>query len=57
MLGRLRLARALLRTDTALAETAAAAGFTDQSHMHKAFRRQHNLTPKQFRLASLRLEA
>ena len=52
LLCRLRLARALLR-----AEAAVSAGFTDQSHLHKLFRRQHGMTPGQFRRASLRLEA
>ena len=57
LLCRLRLARALLRADTAAAEAAVSAGFTDQSHLHKLFRRQHGMTPGQFRRASLRLEA
>ncbi|WP_083823316.1 MULTISPECIES: helix-turn-helix domain-containing protein [unclassified Desulfovibrio] len=49
--------RALLRADTAAAEAAVSAGFTDQSHLHKLFRRQHGMTSEQFRRASLRLEA
>ena len=57
LLCRLRLARALLRADTAAAEAAVSAGFTDQSHLHKLFRRQRGMTPGQFRRASLRLEA
>lgn len=49
---RLSLARSLLRSGTAAAEAAAAAGFTDQSHLHKLFKKQHGLTPGQFLRAS-----
>lgn len=55
LLCRLRLVRSLLRTDTASATAAVSAGFADQSHMHKAFKRHHGMTPGQFRQASLRL--
>ncbi len=52
---RLRHARLLLRKDMAAADTAAAAGFSDQSHMHKVFKFHHGLTPRQFLAASFRL--
>lgn len=45
---KVRLARRLLREGRAAAEAAARAGFTDQSHMHKAFALHHGLTPRQF---------
>lgn len=45
---KVRLARRLLREGRAAAEAAALAGFTDQSHMHKAFALHHGLTPRQF---------
>ncbi|MDR2710943.1 MAG: AraC family transcriptional regulator [Burkholderiales bacterium] len=51
---RLRRARLLLRKNTAAADTAAAAGFADQSHMHKIFKLHHGLTPRQFLAASFR---
>jgi len=52
---RMRHARLLLRKNTAAADTAAAAGFADQSHMHKVFKFHHGLTPRQFLAASFRL--
>jgi AraC-like DNA-binding protein len=42
---RLELARALIRTGAGLADAAAAAGFTDQSHLHRAFTARYGLTP------------
>ena len=42
---RLHLARRLITQKTPLAETAAAAGFADQSHMTRLFRRSFGLTP------------
>jgi len=53
--GRIRLLRAGIRNGTGLAELAAATGFTDQSHMHRLFKRHHCLTPQQFRRASFKL--
>ena len=52
---RLRKLRNLLRTKQHMAESAPAAGFFDQSHMHKAFRYYHGLTPRQFQKASIKL--
>ena len=52
---RLRLLRAGIRMGSDLASLAVSTGFTDQSHMHKLFKRYHCLTPKQFRQASFRL--
>lgn len=56
LLCRLRLLRGLLRADTASAPAAVSAGFSDQSHMHKVFKRHHGMTPGQFKQASFRLE-
>ena len=42
---RLDLARALIRHGTELADAAIAAGFADQSHFHRSFRRRYGLTP------------
>lgn len=53
---RIRLLRAGLRADMAAAGLAASTGFSDQSHMHKVFKKHHGLTPKQFREASFKLE-
>ena len=55
LLCRLRLLRGLLRADTASAVAAVSAGFSDQSHMHKVFKRHHGMTPGQFKQASFRL--
>ncbi|MDR0477116.1 MAG: AraC family transcriptional regulator [Desulfobulbaceae bacterium] len=52
---RLRLLRDGIRMNADLATLATSTGFTDQSHMHKLFKRHHHLTPKQFRQASFRL--
>lgn len=49
--------RSLLRDRTSAAEAAALAGFADQSHMHKVFKRHHSLTPRQFIQASSRLDS
>jgi AraC family transcriptional regulator len=48
---RQRIARAtdLLTRGLGLAEVAAAAGFADQSHMTRAFRRDYGVTPARFR--------
>ena len=54
---RLSRARVLLRKDTAAAEAAVSAGFTDQSHLHKVFKSHHGLTPGQFLRASFSMSA
>ena len=56
LLCRLRLLRSMLRADTESAVAAASAGFSDQSHMHKVFKRHHGMTPGEFKQASFRLE-
>lgn len=56
LLCRLRLLRDLLRTDMASAAAATFAGFSDQSHMHKVFKRHHGMTPGQFKQANFRLD-
>ena len=48
---RVRLARQLLVAGCALAEAALEAGFADQSHMTRAFRRQFGVTPARYRAA------
>jgi len=48
---RVRLARQLLTAGHALAEAALEAGFADQSHMTRAFRRQLGVTPARYRAA------
>ena len=53
---RLRMLRSLLRTGVAAVDAAMSAGFSDQSHMHKLFKRHHGLTPKKFRNASVIFE-
>lgn len=52
---RIRLLRSLLRADTAAAQLAISTGFSDQSHMHKLFKRYHGITPKEFKQASFKL--
>lgn len=56
LLCRLRVARSLLRADTAASTAAVSAGFADQSHMHKVFKRHSGMTPGEFTKASVRLE-
>ncbi|MDL2266632.1 helix-turn-helix domain-containing protein [Desulfovibrio sp. OttesenSCG-928-G15] len=41
------------RKGTTAAEAAAAAGFSDQSHMQKLFKLHHGLTPRQFKQATI----
>jgi AraC-like DNA-binding protein len=45
---RIRRARRLLETGHPIAEVAAATGFSDQSHLHRQFRRALDLTPGQY---------
>jgi AraC-like DNA-binding protein len=45
---RIALARQLIRGGRALAEVAMAAGFYDQSHLHRCFVRQFGVTPRQY---------
>ena len=53
---RLRHLRGLLRQGSGAALAAAVAGFFDQSHMYKAFKRHHGITPEEFRQASVSLK-
>jgi len=53
---RLRQVRRLLRCGTTMAEAALAAGFFDQSHMQRVFKRHHGLTPAAFRAASVNVD-
>jgi AraC-like DNA-binding protein len=53
---KIRHLRALLRGRVAAADAAFRTGFADQSHMHRLFKLHHNLTPRQFVLASSRLD-
>jgi AraC-like DNA-binding protein len=46
---RIRRARRLLEQGAGIAETAAAVGFADQSHLHHHFRRSLGLTPAEYR--------
>ncbi|MCA9052240.1 MAG: helix-turn-helix transcriptional regulator [Planctomycetaceae bacterium] len=48
---RLRHARASLADGTPVVEAALKAGFYDQSHFHRHFRRAYGLTPSQYRLS------
>ena len=48
---RVRLARQLLIAGRAPAEAAQEAGFADQSHLTRAFRRQFGVTPARYRAA------
>jgi AraC-like DNA-binding protein len=48
---RLREARRMLADGNSAAETAAAAGFYDQSHLTKHFKRTYGITPKQYATA------
>lgn len=45
---RIRLARRLLEGGTSVADTAVATGFTDQSHLHRHFRRTLGMTPLKY---------
>jgi len=45
---RLRAARELLRRGSPLAEAALAAGFYDQSALHRHFKRAYAITPRQY---------
>ncbi|MFZ5428401.1 MAG: AraC family transcriptional regulator [Thermodesulfobacteriota bacterium] len=51
---RVELAKKLLAAGTPIAETAAEAGFTDQSHLNRVFRRYAGATPRQYMLGSRR---
>jgi AraC-like DNA-binding protein len=46
---RIREARRLLEAGSTIAETAAATGFADQSHLHRHFQRSLGLTPRKYR--------
>jgi AraC-like DNA-binding protein len=48
---RLRLACCLIEQGSGLSEAAAAAGFADQSHLTRAFKLSHGITPGMFRQA------
>ena len=51
---RLRCARSLLRRGHSISDAAQEAGFHDQSHLHRHFKRAMGITPKQY-LTSIRL--
>lgn len=46
---RVRRAQRLLEAGETIAATAAAAGFCDQSHLHRQFRRSLGMTPGAYR--------
>jgi AraC-like DNA-binding protein len=48
---RLSEARRQLRAGHAIADVAAAVGFSDQSHLHRRFKRAFGITPRQFQSA------
>jgi AraC-like DNA-binding protein len=48
---RLDLARRFIRGGSGLADAAAAAGFNDQSHLHRAFTARYGMTPGNYALA------
>ncbi len=48
---RFRLACGLIEQGSPLADAAAAAGFADQSHLSRVFKRSHGITPGMFRRA------
>ena len=45
---RIRVARRMLEANQTIAETAAATGFADQSHLHRHFQRSLGLTPGEY---------
>jgi AraC-like DNA-binding protein len=47
---RLRLARSALDAGASIAEAAQRSGFTDQSHLHRHFKRALGLTPREYQL-------
>ncbi|MEN0074300.1 MAG: helix-turn-helix domain-containing protein, partial [Paracraurococcus sp.] len=49
LMHRLNLARRLLRAGEGIAAAAAAAGFADQSHLGRCFRRVFGVTPGRYR--------
>lgn len=49
---RIRRAQSLLAAGTSIAETAAATGFSSQSHLSRVFRAQIGMTPAQYRRAA-----
>ena len=51
---RIEKARAVLRTGSAIADVAAAAGFSDQSHLGRSFRAVMGSTPGEYRESYLR---
>jgi AraC-like DNA-binding protein len=48
---RLSEARRLLRAGRTIADVAATVGFSDQSHLHRRFKRAFGITPRQFQFA------
>jgi transcriptional regulator GlxA family with amidase domain len=51
---RVELARDLLEQHLPLCEVAARAGFADQSHLNRHFRRHYGFTPGEFRESVIR---
>lgn len=51
LMRRLQRAKILIRGGLSLADTAIDAGFTDQSHLHRHFKRMMGVTPGQYRSA------
>ncbi len=51
LMRRLQRAKALIRSGLSLADTATDTGFTDQSHLHRHFKRMMGITPGQYRSA------
>ena len=49
---RIQAARRMIAQGTRIAETAAACGFADQSHLNRAFVRRHGLTPGAYAAAA-----
>lgn len=54
---RLRLVKRLLQRGETLAQTALTAGFADQSHLGRHFKRAFGVTPQQYRIGIPNLEA